>query len=41
MLCHEYRKNISTLQKEYTKALVNAVSVECQVDKENLQWVME
>lgn len=33
MLCLEYHKNIETLQKEYTKALVNAVSVECEVPK--------
>jgi hypothetical protein len=41
MLCREYRKNIETLQKEYTKALVNAISVECNVERERLSWVLK
>jgi hypothetical protein len=41
MLCKEYKKNIETLQKEYTKALVNAISVECSIEREKLSWALK
>ena len=36
MLSNEYKKNIQTLQKEYTKAMINAVSQETNMNRSSL-----